>query len=355
VLAAFALWLFTLLLVTPLAIDSSQSFRPSFGFIRFIIFGAALGYWVLSENSNRKAFEYGVILLVAFIIIDTCIQYFVGADLFGRVSHSPTRLTGPFKDLVPGTLVLRIVFIGIAAFYCSKRIQSVKTKVLVMLVLMAGIAGFFFLTGERGAFLNYLLGCTLLLTGIIFIYPYLRLWVLGGAITMMSGIAVLAMTNPTMRERTITSSYHYIADWPQSVSGRIVIPALKIWSRNNLLTGIGLRNYRTECPKPEYADIEPKFCVNHPHNIYVEWLVEAGIIGLVGFTFMVVLIVREFLQSTLPSKQHMILLFALAVFLTTFWPLQGSGSYFTNRWGVVIWMTVGWALAFTSQDAKQNK
>jgi O-antigen ligase len=90
----------------------------------------------------------------------------------------------------------------------------------------------------------------------------------------------------------------------------------------------------------------------HPHNFYIEWLIGAGILGLVGFSSIVILIFKELITINSTSLKPAIPFFAVAVFATTFWPLSHGMNYFTNRNAAIIWMTVGWALAITTATRK---
>lgn len=354
VIVALSLWLFTVFVVSPLAINSLTSIEIAFPLIRFIIFAVAFAYWILKEPRFQKAFERGVVLVVVFIIIDSIYQYFYGEDILGYTQLWKGRLTGPFPDPVPGTYVARFIFIALAALFFSTKFKSIRTKVIVVTVGIGITIGFLFLTGERAAFLNFMLGSFLILIALFYKFPTTRVLLLTGLALSAIGTTVLARSNPIMKKRTIDSSIEYIVNWPESSNGRIVSSAVEIMiNHGNYLTGIGIRNYRSEISKnksllKKYRISAPT--ATHPHNIYVEWLVETGIFGLLGFALMIFFIMKDCLKPFLNEKRLMVSTFAIATLLTTFWPLSHGMSFFTNRHAAIIWITVAWALAFTRRN-----
>ncbi|HIA71796.1 MAG TPA: O-antigen ligase family protein [Phycisphaerales bacterium] len=362
VIAAFSLWVYAITISSPLAVYPEASFKISFLFIRFIIFGAALAYWILQDKTTKKWFEYGVVSVVVFIIIDCFIQAYFGKDLFGYTKIS-NRLSGPFTDLVPGIYVTKLIFIALASIFYTTKFSSLKIKNSLLLSSMVVATVFLLLTGERTALLNFLLGCAIVFTGFFIIYPKLRFWILSGCIAMIISAGIVAVSNPAMRKRSIISTYETIADWPNSPYGNITRSAIDIWMNTpetNIFSGVGLRNYREIINDPKNASIKNKFHLNldryylHPHNFYIEWLVGAGIIGFIGFSTMVVLILKDLIWRNLNSTKPALPVFATAVFMTTFWPLTFSMNYFTNKHAVIVWMTVGWALAVTMKKKNKN-
>ncbi len=363
IIAAFSLWLYSIFVSSSLAVYPKESYEISILFIRFIIFAAALAYWILQDEQLRKWFEYGVIAVVIFIVIDVFIQATFGKDLLGHVPRVRTRLNGPFSNLIPGTYVTKLIFIALASLFYSTKIKKSDIKIGLFVLSLSTVVVFLFLTGERSAFLNYLLGCAIVTIGLFVMYPTLRFWLLGGSVAMIVSVGIFAVANPTMQKRTIESSYQYIIDWPNSSNGRIVRSAIDIWINTNstsLYTGVGLRNYRHIVNDTANNDLKKKYYmagygyVLHPHNIYVEWLVGGGILGLLGFVTMIALVLKELVKRNTYSQNPAIPLFAVAVFMTTFWPLSHGMNFFTNRNAAIIWMTIGWALAVTVKKQPNN-
>lgn len=350
-----ALWLYTVFIVSPLAIDPTTSFKPALLFVRYIVFGVAFAYWVLENDEMRKNFQLGIIFVIAFITLDTFYQYFNGTDVFGIISTNKNQLNGPFHDQVAGTFTSRIIFIAIATLFFSTITRKIQLKALIILFSMGIVMLLIFITGERTAFLNYLLGCFIVLSSLFFMYSQLRPWLIAGVLLIGGGISVVVIQNPSIKERTIDSCYGYIANWPESGNGRCVRASLRVWTdHNNYATGIGLRNTRFVLSKPRSDSLRKEYGVSkgsHSHNIYIGWLVGAGVIGLGGFLCFVGLLFVEIARYTLPNRYYMQTIFAFVVLLATFFPLNHGMSFFTNHHAPIIWLTIGWALAYTRSFA----
>lgn len=364
IIAAILLWIYAIAVSSPLAVYPETSFSISFLFIRFVIFGAAMAYWILQDKTARNWFEYGVVVVIAFIIIDCFIQAYLGKDMFG-FKKLASRLTGPFgnNELVPGIFVTKLVFIALASIFYTTRLKTLLSRTVLMLSSMVVVLVCIFLTGERTALLNFLLGCAIILTGLFFLYPRLRFLLISGCLTMMISIGAACILNPTMCKRSIVSTYDLIIEPLNNPYGNIAMSGIDVWMNTpetNIFTGVGLRNYRILINDPKNIEtknkhnISAKSYIHHPHNFYIEWLVGAGVIGFVGFITMVALLFKELVWRNIPGTKSAIPFFATAAFMTIFWPITFQMNYFTNKHAVIVWMTVGWALAATVKKKNTN-
>lgn len=348
---ALVLWAYLILLVSPFAEDRLQSLFHSVAFMRWPLFAAALAYWILADVPVRRKFEWTLAALAVFVIADSVYQYFVGVDIFGRPSQD-VRLTGPFKKLVPGTFTLRIFFIALVAVYFGLEFRSDRFRVASILGLLALGAGFEFLTGERAAFAMFLFGSLIVFVGLWVVHSDQR-WFMAGtgaALVLLLGMAV--STQPKMVDRTINSLVAGAMAYADQPGGRILTSALTIWADHPAL-GIGIKGFETTCPEYSERGDAPE-CNVHPHNIYVQWLVETGAIGLGLFVALVASLFIAVWRNAKGGDGPMLPLFATVVMLTSLWPLMGSMSFFNNWIAAVIWMGIGWALAATNGRPAPN-
>jgi O-antigen ligase len=305
-----------------------------------------------------------VIAVTVFIIVDCFIQAYFGKDLFGY-TKTADRLTGPFgnNELVPGIFVAKLIFITLASIFYATKFKSLIARNALLLSSIVVVLVFLLLAGERTAILNFLLGCAIILTGFFIIHPRLRLWIISGCIAMIISVGVIAALNPVMYQRSIKSTYDNVVDLQTSIYLNIPRSAIDIWintPETNIFTGVGLRNYREIINDPKNTNIKERYKIPaevnilHTHNIYIEWLVGAGIIGLIGFIIMVLLLLKDLVWHNIYSTKSAISLFATAVFMTSFWPLTFSMNYFGSKHAVIVWMTVGWALAVTLKKSNDK-
>lgn len=107
--------------------------------------------------------------------------------------------------------------------------------------------------------------------------------------------------------------------------------------KNYPFFGVGNKNYRVE------ACVEKKnstyVCNTHPHQIYLEFLAEHGIIG--SFILLLVMFKLIFgkLRLILDSKNYIQI--ACFVFLTiSFIPLLPSGAFFSDYMATLFWLNL---------------
>lgn len=348
---ALVIWAYLVLAVSPFAEDRLLSLAYSLTYMRWPLFAAALAYWILADVSTRRKFEWTLAALAVFVMADSVYQYFAGVDIFGRVSQD-VRLTGPFKKLVPGTFTLRIFFIALAAVYFGLKFKSDRFRVASLLGLLALGAGFEFLTGERAAFAMFLFGSLIVFAGLWLAHPDQRRFMAGAGAALLVLLGVGISTQPKMVDRTINSLVAGAVGYADQPGGRILASALTIWKDHPAL-GIGVKNFETTCP--EYLERgEAPECNVHPHNIYVQWLVESGAIGLGLFVALVASLFVAVWRNRQEGSGPMLPLLASVVMLTSLWPLMGSMSIFNNWIAAVIWMGIGWALATANATPARN-
>jgi hypothetical protein len=340
-----------LLALSPFSMNPVYSALSAVLAFRWPVFAAALVWLFVHQPNQLRRFEWSVVAVLAFIVADTVFQYIVGVDIFGHVRPSPDRLTGPFDHPLVGTFVDRLWFVAFAVvwFWAIRRGQSMAISIAMLMSAIGAL--FLFLTGERAALLTYLLGTALFFLGLLIHYPRWRLPIFGLMVFSAVIVIAIALSQPSMVQRSIDSTWFSIRHLGDTVYG---LNFKASWAEfmAHPWTGVGARQFMEYC-NTQLPDLKSQYaqfgfahsCVIHPHGFYLGMLAEGGVGAFLAFVAMVLLmfarVIRDSLRQGIPMQAY----FGGALLLTTFWPLQSSMEYFNGWTAAVIWTGVAWALA----------
>ncbi len=112
--------------------------------------------------------------------------------------------------------------------------------------------------------------------------------------------------------------------------------------KENFLFGIGIKKYRLVCDSYQ-SKTYPTSCSTHPHNLYIEILVETGFFGLIIFiTFLVVFILNlaKVNYSNNNNLFRILFITQISCFLILFWPVKTSGSFFSSFNSSFFWFNL---------------
>ncbi|MCI5049819.1 MAG: O-antigen ligase family protein [Rickettsiales bacterium] len=322
--------------------------------VRFPVFTAAICFWVLRDPVWFKKLIISLSIAVGFMLIDTGIQYIAGIELLGREPYpgdgSP-RLTGPFSSPRIGIMLIWMSIPVLAYWLVSDSGQMRNGRTLAMGVaytlLLVVIV---FITGERMAFL---------LTGLAFVIAFFLLPIPKKWLLLMGGIAAalvigMATLNPGLVQRQMKSTEHVVSEFSGSHYGQIWGSAIAMFKAHPIV-GVGPKQFRARCPEPAFGPLDQLEirCNLHPHNMYLEWAVESGMIGLALFAGAFVLLIRRALADFPTLKLQPVYLGLLITLCIRLWPLASTTGFFTAWSAVPFWLVVGWLLAFSYQHGKK--
>ncbi|QVL46393.1 MAG: O-antigen ligase family protein [Methylophilaceae bacterium] len=339
-------WLYLLCINAPLSIDSADSFMHAILYLRWPLFAAALAYWLLNNQKFQQHFLIALMVICAFILLDTSLQYITGTDLFGHTKPSPTRLTGPYSRPIPGIMMLRVLFIVLLITVVSPLFRAATRRIFVTLsVLCIGLL-FMFITGERMALLLFFTGSIVVLVGLVLDQKMHKTKVLSGFAFILAFFAFTISFNPEMAERSIYSTVSKLIQFMDSDYGLVFRAAIAAWQENPIF-GSGFHTYRSAC---EQLGLLPLWGIpcSHPHNLYLQIGAETGVIGLLLFISIVVSIYFSALSQPIKTKQWFISCLSFTILSVSFWPLIGGISILNNGVAALVWLGVGWALSVST-------
>lgn len=375
---SFIFWI-SLLFISLFSYNKTYSFQDSLIFIRFLLI-PIFCYFIFFKST--KVFEkslFIIFLLVIFVCIDTLYQflnysskYGFGEDLLGFKSNWYGRLTGPFgNELIPGSYISKLGLLGFAFILSKKEFES---KIIFHSIYLSLILLVSYISGERMAFASFLLS---LLVLFIFLQGYRKsifLSILIGGFLIFSAIYLHPYYNDF---RVIeTTQYHQgqkiekffqcdnntekicskiiniqpsfievIKNFGTSAYGEIYLLSYKMFL-DNPITGIGINNFKYLCNYNEiYRNMMVNYnCASHPHNIYIQWLAEGGIIVFISFISYLFFLVK-FITNNNGDKKYKII--SLIIILLMFWPIMSTGSLIKNWYGVTTFFIIGMCICLS--------
>lgn len=336
-----AVWAYLLLSSWLTPIDPVGSFLGAASWGRFILFYAAVRYWLLTEPEALKRAGLVGVATVSLVAVDAFWQYVTGVSLSGRPMMGD-RLGGPLSHPNAGNFLLKtgLPSFGLAVYAFLRERANWKLWLCGMSALLA--VAVVLVSGERSSALLMMMGLGVTGAALAVYRPQARGRVLLGAFAVALMLWLLAATQGVVQHRggLLMSQ---VSDFRHTVYGQLYIAAAELW-RGHPLTGIGLKQFGAAC-WPNMAALGVSYCDIHPHNIYLEWLVETGAIGLAFFVMGMACVLREWAREARFSGLAAIpAAFSLGTLAVLLFPLIVTQSAFSNWPGMLFWYSLSLAV-----------
>ena len=121
--------------------------------------------------------------------------------------------------------------------------------------------------------------------------------------------------------------------------------------KDNVLFGVGLKNFREESKKNIYENPEYKKTnerqATHPHQIHLELLSEIGLIGYILFLSLMLFSINISIKNYL-IKRNPYQLSCIIYIISCLIPLIPSGSIFSTFFGGIFWFSFGLMISFNN-------
>ena len=365
-------WL-SLIFISFFSYNKFNSFQDSLIFIRFLLI--PIFCYFLFFN-NEKIFQRSLLLifiLVIFVSVDTLYQFLnytskdgFGEDILGFKSVWYGRLTGPFGDeLIPGSYISKLGLLGFAFILSLKKINK---NVILHSIYLSSILLVSYISGERMAFATFLLSLLMLfilLDGyrksiflsiaigllliflVIYLHPFYNDFKIIESTQYHQGQKIEKFFECEDNSKKICSKiiniqpsfFEVIKNFSTSAYGEIYLLSYKMFL-DNPITGIGINNFKFLCNYNElYKNMMLNYdCASHPHNIYLQWLAEGGLIVFLFFIIYLFFLIKFIIKNS-GEKRYKIISFV--IILTMFWPIMSTGSLVKNWYGVTTFLIIG--------------
>ena len=331
-----------LMLSTILNNFNIDSLKVSFFYFRYGVFVIAILALFSVDDKFIKYFFYCIFICLIALILDGFYQYFFGENILGFKTENNKRVSSFFHDeQILGSYLSRIlpIFLGLSI---STLMKKNKLTVFLFLIFLFSEA-LIFLSGDRAAFFFTNLSAVFI---ILFSQKLIKfkLSILFSCILLL---VLVSFINPKAYERVVDQSLkemNLLTNKDDKKDNQIIIftrahndiyiSAYNMFLDNKIM-GVGVRNFRNICKDSRYYVRGKEICYTHPHNTYLQILVETGIIGFL-FLFSVLFYfckhVLKHLTLKFKGKYYfndfeVCILSGIAIYL---WPLAPTGNVFSN-------------------------
>ena len=391
-----------------LTLENTPFFK-SFILFRFLILIFVVDILFFNNILNLKKFLTSSLFCTTFVSLDIIFQYLVGFDLFGYKGSEETWFSGPFgEELIAGGYLQKFCFFSFFSIYELSKKKKISTLLLIFVIVLHATG--ILLAGNRMPMVLFMFGC-----GIIILFiKNLRLIMISSLIIFSSIFLLISKNDEMMKNRYSIFLYEFNKIFQPKVPkkvfpkiynknfatetefvknfentyfenfypkiynenlsnlqflrstghNKIYVTALNV-SKMQPILGFGLKSFKVKCWSTFSAEelAANKIgafnvgCSNHPHNYYLEILIEAGIIGLILIMFFFIIIFKKSFvylckYNSISDKNKYLLLPMIVIFCMEIWPIRTSGSFFTTYNASLIWLNIAilHALLFKRED-----
>ena len=343
------LFLFYLFINLIFSINFSNSYLRAIKFLLIILFVKE----ILNINNQGEIIFEKIVKFWTFVFfvvtVDIIFELIFGFNTLGFKSYLEGRIASFFGDeLVVGTFYHFLSLLVLSYFIKNKYSNF---SVILLIITIISIS---FMIGERANFLK-LFFSILLLSFLILKIDFIKKT--GLVFLTLLIVSSIFYTNDDLKKRYYNQiSIIYSIDgfkkyFKESQYGAHQNTAYEIF-KDNILFGVGLKNFREESKKSIYKNSDYKKTderqATHPHQIHLELLSE---LGLIGYILFLILIIHSIIVSAknYSVKKDPYQLSTLIYILSCLIPLIPSGSLFSTFFGGIFWFSFGLMISFNKK------
>ena len=348
----FLVFWFYLIFNSVFSYDLHLSLSRSLPYIRFGILFLSISYMMSHDDFKNDFLKFTLIILL-LVCMDSIIQFSFGRNLLGYEAHV-SRISSFFKDeLVLGGFLLKMYPIFLISIIYFKKKNSINTFLVSFILFIYFLA--IYLSGERTAFFNFIVLNIFLL---IILFKKKNIKYLLSFVLILPLIFILVNKNNDQ----ISARYLSVKEIFNNKTPIIFTKthenhyksALEIYKSYPIL-GAGLKTFRQVCKKPEH---NPIGCSSHPHNIFMLFLSELGLIGIAFYliTFfyfglrLVKLLIARF-KNNFKENSPILVIIIVSMFMS-YWPFSPSGNYFNNWMSILNFLPMGFLIYYEKNRPK---
>ena len=309
----------------------------NFGFIRFIILFLAINFFFFELKKLNFILKFwGIVILLVFF--DVIFEVDNGYNTLGFVSENKKRIVSFFKDeAVVGAFINGFAFIIIGFLFKDFEKRTNIEKILIFSFIILTFTCLVF-SGERSNTLKLLFGLT------IFFYYNNKIKFNHKLFFLLSVLCVFIFSyivSAEIRHRYKNDIINKLSDSEKRqnyIYFKLYSSGLEVYKKSPIF-GVGNKNYRVETCKISDDKNKRYICITHPHQIYIEFISEHGIIGsLVLLVILFYLIFKNF--KIMLKNNNLIQIGCFSYLLINFIPILPGGSFFADFNSTIFWINL---------------
>jgi O-antigen ligase len=348
----FCIFYFCLISSSLLSENLLFSLNTSIFYIRFLFL--ALTIYFFSKIKNfEKNFSYSLFFCFVILFFDSNLQYFFNIDLFNKKYHDNLQISSFFgSEQILGSYLMHLYPLSTILMLTNNIKNNSKSIFFFAYSIITFIT--IVISGERTALIIFLINFFLIN---FFIYGFnikKNIIILFAIILVFSS---LILTNNFLKKRMIDNFFYQIFDGRNATYKNITIFSKQhtlIYQQSiemfegNFFLGIGPKMFRIYCDKEKYRS-KYNLCTTHPHNFFIQILLETGIVGFLFYMLFIYLLVRIVFDPILSIKTRII---AVSVFFNFFFPLRPYGNFFNNWLSIINFIPISFLISNYFFDKK---
>ena len=367
--------------------------------IRFALFSLAI-FFILEKCLGKKIyinknFLKFFLLIIFFIIFDSLIQFFFGANLFGQEIYK-YRVSGIFgEELILGSFLLQLLPITLFLLLLSN-IDLEKKQIHLIIFFSFYIVSIYISGGRTPFFLTVLFALTMVLfeknfrkiilkcLSILIVFIICEANFEFGKSRIFHKVFLITFIQFTdsyyhpkdelkdINSRKREKSYNKDITNKLSLKNKVkeffdslvvfsddhqnhYVLALKLFKEKPIL-GNGPKGFRQYCRKVNY-DPPTGVCSTHPHNYFFQILSELGLLGVLFYLFGIFFIFFKLINFKNNRDQNLIIssfyIISLGLLILLF-PFVPSGNFFNNWISIVNYFYIGIYIYLYEQIQKKR-
>ena len=334
--------------------------NKSLFFLRYFLLYTSIRLFFSNNLINFNIIFYLYSAASILIGIDLVFQFFYGKNLIGLESTIPNKITGLFYDeAIAGGFLQRFSLFLFFLIVTIKFIKNKNQKLFVLVLFFTLIVAAIIISGNRMPFLLFVFSILL-----IFItnqtlkknFINISIFIILVSFFTLSFSDKLKQYYITFYNETskIVSLYSYrilgvgsdIVETKRPFYIHEFDAGIDTFKLNKYIGG-GIKSFRYNCPKRVIKSVHSRTTCNmHPHNYYLEILVDLGIFGFLIFSYIALFVIFKTFKILSMWKYKYTFSPFFYVFLMEVFPLKSSGSFFTTNNSFIIFLTLGFLVSF---------